>query len=70
MRLIRNSASQTSGHKGGDAMRQAPRHFVTWVALSAANGREYVIVLEPVSLELAPVSAPAVIPAGEESSRH
>ena len=30
-------ASQTSGHKGGDAMRQAPRHFVTWVALSATN---------------------------------
>ena len=47
MRLIRNSASQTSGHKGGDAMRQAPRHFVTWVALSAAIEREYVSVLEP-----------------------
>ena len=28
-------------------MRQAPRHFVTWVALSATNEREYVIVLEP-----------------------
>ena len=28
-------------------MRQAPRHFVTWVALSATNEREYVSVLEP-----------------------